>query len=73
MCLELIPVPLNVQYSTGTKSQITLADLRELVSETEGWSDATVVRVSVDKGYNQLDPGGTSISVAKSPRLENKR
>lgn len=66
-------MPLNVTFSTGMKSSITLKDIRELYSATRDWNEDTRVDVNVDRGYNQLDPGGTTITCTHDARLERSK
>lgn len=63
-------MPLNITFSTGQKSSITLKDIRELHSATRDWHENTRVDLNVDRGYNQLDPGGTTITCSQDQRLE---
>lgn len=65
-------MPLNVTYSTGQKSSLTLADIDELYAATRDWDRSTRITISVDKGYNQLDPGGVTMSVTQDPRKNNQ-
>lgn len=66
-------MPLKITFSTGQKPSITLKDIRELHAATRDWSEDTRVAVNVDRGYNQLDPGGVTISCSQDPRLEQLR
>ena len=62
-------MPLNVEYSTGSVSKLTLADVRALVAATQDWDPATEVKVS--RYDSQRDGSSSSMSVKLNPRLDN--
>lgn len=52
----------NEASITGGPGVITLGDLRWLVEQLKDGHDDHVVRVKVDHGGHQLDPGSTHLS-----------